>query len=215
MNGIEKITGRIAADAQAQAEAILSEAKAQAEAIAADAQAQAKRECVGILDQGGKDAQERADRIASMAQLEGRKRLLAARQESISAAFDRALQKLLKLPAGEYTELLAQMAARASVTGREAVILSSKDRKKAGKQVVAKANELLAKKASASGETNKDTASASGTGQLTLSQETREIPGGFILADEGVELNCAFDTLVRLARPELERQVAQILFGEG
>ena len=53
-----------------------------------------------------------------------------------------------------------------------------------------------------------------GTGMLTLAEETRPIQGGFILAADGVEVNCAFETLVRLSRPELERQVAQILFGE-
>ena len=35
-----------------------------------------------------------------------------------------------------------------------------------------------------------------------------------LLAGDGVEVNCAFETLVRLSRPELERQVAQLLFGE-
>lgn len=204
MNGIDKITGRIAADAQAQAEAILSDARAQAGAIAADAKAQAERERAALLEQGEKAASERAERIAAMAQLEGRKRLLAARQESIESAFERALKQLSALSPAELTGLLANMAAKVSVTGRETVIFSAKDQKKIGKQVVAKANELLAK---AGGD--------AGAGALTLSKETREIPGGFLLVDEGVELNCAFDTLVRLARPDLERQVAGILFGEG
>jgi len=201
MNGIDKITGRIAADAKAQAEVILSDARSQAEAIAADAQAQAKRECDELLAQGKKAAEERAERIAAMAQLEGRKRLLAARQASIGVAFDRALKKLTQLPVAEYTDMLANMAARVAVTGREAVILSPKDRRRVGKQIVTKANERLSE--------------AGGTAALTLSKETRGIPGGFILSDQGVELNCAFDTLVRLARPELEQQVAQILFDAG
>ena len=49
-------------------------------------------------------------------------------------------------------------------------------------------------------------------GKLTLGSETRPIPGGFILSCGDVELNCAFDTLVRLQREKLEKEVAAILF---
>ena len=116
-----------------------------------------------------------------------------------------------------------------AVTGREEVIFSPEDSVKVGAQVVARANEMLAKASAPKlpQELKQTTAGAlldkvvtgasallSGTGMLTLSQEIRPIRGGFILQADGVELNCAFDTLVRLARPELERQVAQILFEE-
>jgi len=228
MNGIDKITGRIAADARAEADRILAEARSQAEELVSAAKAESDKECAAIAARGERTAQARAERLASMAQLEGRKRLLAARQESIGLAFDRALEKLLHLPEEEYVELLAGMAARACATGREKVILSAKDHKRLGKAMVARANELLAKKgspklpeeltSSAAGAILDKVVSAgsallTGTAQLALSAETRDIPGGFILEAEGVEVNCAFDTLVRLSRPELERQVAQILFG--
>ena len=48
---------------------------------------------------------------------------------------------------------------------------------------------------------------------LTLSGETAPIQGGFILKDGNVEVNCAFDTLVRLQKAETAGQVAQRLFG--
>ena len=51
-----------------------------------------------------------------------------------------------------------------------------------------------------------------GTGLLSLSEETRNIRGGFILVDGPIEVNCAFETLVRLQREKLEKQVADILF---
>ena len=50
-------------------------------------------------------------------------------------------------------------------------------------------------------------------GKLTLSGETAPIQGGFILKDGNVEVNCAFDTLVRLQKAETAGQVAQRLFG--
>ena len=48
---------------------------------------------------------------------------------------------------------------------------------------------------------------------LILSEETRPIPGGFILKDGNIEVNCAFDTLVRLEKAETAGMVAKKLFG--
>lgn len=229
MNGIEKITAKIAADAQAEADAILAKAGAEADATAAQWAERAKKESADILARGEKSAAERVVRMESVAQMEGRKLLLAAKQEMLTQAFDKALEALAALPEEEYIDLLAGLCARAASTGREEVIFSPQDQKRVGKQVCAKANELLAKSvAPRLPEEVTDTpagaildkvvtagsALLSGTGMLSVSQETRPIRGGFILASEGVEVNCAFETLVRLARPEMERQVARTLFGE-
>ena len=106
-----------------------------------------------------------------------------------------ALKQLSELPDGEYVGLLAGLAAEASSTGREEVILSQKDRARYGKQVVTQANERL------------------GDGHLTLSVQTRPIRGGLILSDGDVEVNCTFETLVRLLRGEMDRTVVEVLFG--
>ena len=105
-----------------------------------------------------------------------------------------ALEKLTGLPDSEYVDLLAALAVEASATGREAVILSPKDRARYGKAAVTRANEKL------------------GDGHLTLSEQTRPIQGGLILSDGDVEVNCSFETLVRLIRGETDREVAKVLF---
>ena len=195
MDGIEKITGRIEADAEREIEAIQAQARAQAEEIAAGYEAQAGRESEEILARGRRNADERVERLASVAQLEARKLELAAKQEMLEKAFDRALEQLQNLPENEYVALLADVAVKASSTGREQVILSQKDRTRYGKQVVTRANELLA-----------------GRGALTLAEESRPMKGGVILSDGDVEVNCTFETLVRLQRSQLERDVAKVLF---
>ena len=55
------------------------------------------------------------------------------------------------------------------------------------------------------------TAIVTGAG-LTLSEQTRDIKGGFIMVDGDVEINCAFETLVRLQREQMEKKVADVLF---
>ena len=81
MNGLEKITQRIEQDAQAEAGQVLADARARADAIAAEWAEKARKEREDILERGRKNAGERAERLASVAQLEGRKQILAAKQE--------------------------------------------------------------------------------------------------------------------------------------
>lgn len=195
MDGIEKIIDRISGDAQREVDDVLAQARAEAEKITAQYQAQAKAEADDILARGQKAAVERGERLASVAQLECRKDVLRAKQEVIEEAFQLAMDKLTQLPQEAYVSLLADLAVEASSKGNEKLIFSVADRARVGKAVVVAANEKLGDK-----------------GQLTLAQETRPMQGGFILSDGAVEVNCTFETLVRLQRGTLSTQVAGVLF---
>lgn len=194
MNGIEKIIDRISGDAQAEIDAILSRANAEAAQIIARYEAQARAEAEEILHRGGKAAAEREERLYSMAQMEGRKAELAAKQTVIEEAFALALKKLQSLPQEQYVTLLAKLAAQASVTGKETLIFSAADRDRVGKQVVAAASALVP------------------GGAFVLDEETRVLNGGFVLSNGAVEVNCSFDTLVRLQKAEITGEVAAVLF---
>lgn len=196
MNGIEKIIDRISGDAQREIDDVLAKAQAEAEEITAQYQAQAQAEAEDILARGERAALERSQRLASVAQLECRKAVLAAKQEIIEEAFQRAMEKLTQLPQEEYVALLASLAAQAAVKGNETLIFSVADRARVGKAVVVSANQKLGDR-----------------GQLTLSEQTRPMQGGFILSDGRVEVNCTFETLVRLQRSTLSTKVAEVLFG--
>ena len=227
MDGIEKITGRIAADTEAEIASIQAEARRQADEITARYEAQAKREAEEIAARGRRSAEERQARLASVAQLDARKLELAARQEMLAQAFDLALEKLCSLPEEEYVQLLTRLVLEASTTGKEQLVFSPQDRARVGKQVVVAANEAMVKQVApelpdAITDTkvgaflgkvvNSTTAMVTGTGMLTLSEETRPMKGGFVLVDGDVEVNCAFETLVRLQREKLEKEVDQVLF---
>lgn len=228
MNGIEKITARIEGDANAEAAAILREAETQAARIRAGYEEKARAETADILARGERDAREREERLMSMTQLECRKAVLAAKQEMIGQAFEAAKQKLLALPEAEYVDLLAGLAVKAASTGRETLIFSRSDRARIGKAVAAAANEKLARAVSprlpdevtdskAGAILDKVVTGASallnGTGMMTLAGETRPMDGGFVLSDGAVEVNCTFDTLLRLRRDALAGEVARVLFG--
>ena len=198
MNGIEKITGQIGADVQKEIDALMADAKAKAEETAQRYEAQAKREAEALLERGEKRAAEHEDRLVSTARLEAKKQVLASKQALVEQAFDQALEQLLALPEQEYIDLLARLAVSAVTTGQEQVALSQKDRARYGKQIVTRANDKLGEK-----------------GRLTLAGESRPIRGGLILVGDRVEVNCSFETLIRLQKESMTAQVAQILFGNA
>ena len=227
MNGIEKITARIEEDGKAENQALLAQARAEAADIAARYQAEAQAEAEEILAQGRRAADERARHLDSMTQMECRKAALTAKQDVIEEAFQAAHKQLLDLPREQYVALLANLAVSASATGREKLIFSAKDHIEVGKAVVAAANKKLAEAVSPKlpGEVTDSKAGAlldkvvagasallSGTAMLTLAEETRPMDGGFILSDGAVEVNCTFDTLIRLQRGALAGEVAKVLF---
>ncbi|MBQ9269727.1 MAG: hypothetical protein IJ206_09455 [Oscillospiraceae bacterium] len=198
MNGIEKLTERIAADTDRERQSILSTGKAQAAEIRASYEALAESEYAESIAKGKQDAAERIERMGNVAQLEARKLRLSAKQEMLEKAFDLALKKLLDMPEPEYVDLLSKLAVEGSVTGREALILSVADRPRFGKKVVISANEKLEK--------------AGKTAELTLAEESREFTGGLYIQDGKVETNCTFPTIVRMLKEQMSGQVAQILF---
>ena len=227
MEGIEKITAKIAQDAQAEIARLTAETGEKIKTIQAEAEAQARKETAEIEARGRAAADERLERLSSAAQMERRKLELGAKQEVLSEAFDLALEKLCTLPEQEYIALLTGLVLEASSTGREQLIFSQKDRNTVGKQVVIAANDALVKERSPGlpEEVAKSKVGAfvdklvhnttnlvTGAGMLTLAEETRDIKGGFIMVDGDVEINCAFDTLVRLQREQMEKKVADALF---
>lgn len=195
MNGIEKLTRQISADAQAEMDAILADAQAAADAVTADYAQRAQKAAAEARARGEAAAAQREERLISMADMEGRRSLLAAKQELLGRAFDRALEQLCALSDKDYADLLAALAVKAARTGREKVILSQKDRSRIGKAAVTAANEKLGSK-----------------GNLTLSEETRPIKGGLILSDGAVEVNCSFETMLRMEREAMSGEAAAVLF---
>ena len=227
MEGIEKITAKIAQDAKAEIDALAAQTGEKLQELRDSAQAQARQEANEIVERGRSAAGERLERLSSAAQMERRKLELAAKQEVLGEAFSLALEKLCAMPEKEYIELLTKLALQASSSGKEQLIFSPKDRSRVGKQVVVAVNDALVRERAPElpGEVTKSkvgafvdklvhstTAAVTGAGMLTLSEETREIQGGFIMVDGDVEINCAFETLVRLQREKMEKKTAEVLF---
>ncbi len=199
MNGIEKITAKIAGDAQQEIRNILDKAKSEAAEIKAKYAAQAEAEKAKILATGEEQAKEIVRRAKSVAELEARQQILATKQKMISQAFDKALERMLALPKDDYVALLSRLTAQAAGTGREEVVLSPQDRKDHGQKIVDGANKILK--------------AQSRQAELTLSEETRPLVGGVQLKAGDVEVNSTLDSIVHFSKDSLALDVAAALFG--
>ena len=213
MEGIEKITAKIAEDAQAEVNRLMAETGEKVKAIQTSAAAQAQQEANEIVEKGRMAASERLERLSSAAQMERRKLELSAKQEVLGEAFDLALSKLCALPEKDYIDLLTKLALEASSSGKERLIFAANEAL-VKERVPALPEEVTKSKVGAFVDklVHSTTAAVTGAGMLTLAEETRDIQGGFIMVDGDVEINCAFETLVRLQREKLERKVADALF---
>ena len=196
MKGTEKLIAHIQADAKAQADAILTQAEQQAAAIRDDFDKQAEGVYAAQIRAGVKSIQAQVDGEARIARMEGRKSLLAEKQQLVKESFRKAQEQIISLPAEQYVPFLAKLAAKAAVTGDEEIVLNAADRERYGEKIAAAANALLGEK-----------------GALTLSDRTGDFAGGLILRRGAIEANCTVELLVELSQSELSAQVAQLLFG--
>ena len=194
MNGIETIIQRLNTDAKAETDALMDKARQDAAAVTTRCQAQADKETADLAARNQRAAAEREERLVSAAQMEARKTILAAKQAVMEEVYAKALEKLRSLPQDRTVEVLASLLNEAAPQGKGEVLFSAQDRDTVGRAAV-------------------DAANAQNGGQLTLSGETANIPGGFILRNGSIEVNCAYDTLIRLQKTETAGQVARQLFG--
>lgn len=194
MKGTEKIIAHIRADAQAEADAIISEAKKQCAAIKADYDKKAEDSYAAKIRAGVRACEDVSESRNRIAQMESKKDLLALKQEMVGAGFDRAAEKILSMPGKEYTDFLTKLVVRSSSSGDEEVILNEKDRAECGEELVRAANAQIP------------------GGKLTLSSETGDFSGGVILRRGAVEVNSTLELLIGLCRSDMSAQLAKVLF---
>lgn len=198
MKGTEKIIAHIRADAEAQAGAILAEAGQQCAAIRAEYEGKARERYNERIREGEKLCEDRVDSMDRIARMEAKKGVLALKQEMVSRSFELACEKLVNLPEAEYVRLLAKLAAEASVTGEEELVLNARDRRAVGEQAVQAANERLK--------------AAGRPAALKLSPAEGAFAGGLLLRRGSIETNCTAELLVELLRGEMSSELAGVLF---
>ena len=194
MKGTEKIIAHIRSDAEAKAAAILAQTEQQCAVIREGYEKEAKAVYTDKIRSGVRECEDRVDSMGRIAQMEAKKSILALKQEMVAESFARAQDKLVNLPEAEYVSLLARLAADASVSGDEEIVLNARDRAAVGDKTVAAANAKIP------------------GGRLTLADTAGDFAGGLILRRGSIEVNCTAELLVELCREGMSSELANVLF---
>jgi len=198
MAGAEKLIEKILDEARQQAQANLEKARKEAEKILQAAEEEAaKRERIAI-EKAFITADEKKRRMIASAELDAKKERLKAKQDIIEEAFKVATEKLNSLPEQQYFSILGDMMIDIIRGENCEIVLSDRDKKRLDSAFLENIRGRLKKKGY--------------TGNINISDETRDIKGGFILKMGDIEINNSFDAILRMKRDELEPEVVKILF---
>jgi len=197
MTGLEKILKHIEDEATATAETVLLEAKCKAEEITATAQAEGIKKREEIMGRSKVDVQACLSRAESSALLQEKKLILVAKQQIISAVIDKSKETLLKMPKTEYSDVIIKMVDKYALDQPGQILFSRADKERLIEQFQDTLQSTILRKKIA---------------KLILSEDTRDIDGGFVLIYGDVEINCSFDALFFAARESLQDKVCKVLF---
>ncbi len=198
---VEKITEKILSDAEEQAGRIEKEFAGRIEQIRRRRDQQVEQIRSDAQEEARRRAEDRFQKDIATAELELRKEILARKQEFIGTVFDRAREGLMEMKGPARREFLFQLLLRSVESGDEEVIVSSQDESLIDDKFLEQANKKLE--------------GDGGKGHLQLSEERRDLPGGFILRRGKQEINCSLGALIHSIRRELEPDVAGHLFPES
>ena len=221
MNGLDRITQRILAEAQTEADAILASAKAESQRISEEYAARAEEIREQLTEAAEREAADLIARAKATAANQRRNALLATQSELLDGVFDGALSGIRNLEASKYTDMLVGLLCAALLEQAEAenisrtlygeeeamapeayeVLLNQRDRDRSGKAMLEGAVQKLTGKLPP--EMLK---------KLVLSEKTVAIDGGLILRCGSIESNCSLQFIFRGLREDLETEVSRALF---
>jgi len=198
LSNLENLTSKIIEDANKEAEELLSEAKKEENKIVDEKVKKGNKAKEQIIEKSKREAKTKAERIISNTHLKIRNNKLEAKQEMINKVFDEAVIKLQNLSKDEYLDFVKSSILSLDIEGDEEIIISPNDKDKMDVNFMLTLNNKLKAKGK--------------KGLLKISNENRNIKGGFILYKNGIEINNSFEALVDSLRDELEQEIIEALF---
>lgn len=190
MSGLEKILEQINKEATDTANETINSANNEAEKILKKAGEDAEAKRTEIVAQSKLDVASTAKQIQSVAAQTEKKKILVAKQEIIDGILDSTLDYLENLDTAEYFAIIDKMIEKYAGTDAGIIQFNEKDLARIPDSTI----DLAKQK------------------NLTLSKETVDISGGFILGYGNIDENCSFDGLLLAKRESLQDKIGQILF---
>lgn len=188
----EAIIDKILSDANLKGDAIIGEANGKADEIISLAAKQCKDYLYQSKTEIDRLTLEIDERSRSVAELDARKLLLAAKTQVLDDVYAKTLEKLRNLDKEQYGALIFAMLENAK--DGDVVIISKREKDIVTKQSLA------------------DFAKRKGI-KLTLADKFGDFDGGVIISENGVDNNFTLDVEVSILREQTETKIAKEIFG--
>lgn len=221
MTGIEKVTGKILADARADAETILAKADEACAIAQAEYAARLKAEQDKLEEQANRECESIITRAKSSAAMAKRNVVLESRAALMNEAYATAEKELRELPVDEYVDLLLKMLRGALLrqleSERESMTLYGEDIAPEKYEVLLNRNDkdmFGARLMETLKRTQVGKISMDVLDRVVLSDRAAKIDGGLVLRCGDVEANCSISMMMAQVRRATEVKVSRTLFGE-
>ena len=188
----EAIIDKILSDANLKGDAIIGEANGKADEIISLAAKQCKDYLYQSKTEIDRLTLEIDERSRSVAELDARKLLLAAKAQVLDSVYAKTLEKLRNLDKEQYSALIFSMLENAK--DGDVVTVSEREKDMVTKESLAD----FAKKKGIS---------------LTLADKFGDFDGGVIISENGVDNNFTLEVEVALLREQTETKIAKEIFG--
>ena len=199
-DGLMRLQRRILDDAEKEASRIKDAAQAKAEEILKEASAKAEARYSEIMSAAQKERETRKQRLITLARLDGRRMLLAAKDQALQDVFAEAMNAMVSSYRQRYRDFLRELLAATATYDVQEVIFNERDRNELASSLVREVQDLLKRQGR--------------NVRINVSQETRPIGGGFLLRSGNIEINCSIEAIFQNKRDELIPEVAGVLFAE-
>ena len=193
MSNVKNITSKILKDELAGKENILAAAEEEKNKILSKKASSANEIAQEILQKAEADAKSKKERVISSAKLKVRNNKLAAKQEIIDEVFEKSINKLTELSKEQFLNFVKNSILSMNLAGKQTLILNETGLKFVDDSFI--------------DELNKEVKAT-----IALSKTAGNFKGGFILENNGIEINSTYEALVSSLRDELEFEVAKVLF---
>ncbi len=194
----QKLRDRIIKDAEEEARKIVAEGETGAAGITGEAKARAAEITGRAEARAAAEAKEHIRRQVSIRELDARKALLAEKGRFMDEAFEKAMVEIRRKDVESGYALTRSLLLKVIRTGDEEIVFSSEDRKGVGASFLADLNRELKGKGL--------------KGEVTISDETRPMKGGFVLRSGRKETNATHEAMLGTMRDDAEIEISNALF---
>lgn len=188
----EAIIDKILSDANLKGDAIIGEANEKADEIISLAAKQCKDYLYKSKTEIDRLTLEIDERSRSVAELDARKLLLAAKTQVLDSVYAKTLEKLRNLDKEQYSALIFAMLENAK--DGDVVTVSEREKDIVTKESLA---DFVKKKGIS----------------LTLADKFGDFDGGVVISENGVDNNFTLEVEVALLREQTETKIAKEIFG--